>query len=481
MKSGDASRFWRAEPRRVDEVVTVALSLVVRAAVVAWAHGRFPPADDGKFYHVVADRIAHGLGYTWQWPDGVVTYAAHYPVGYPALMGAGYAVFGSSPTVAMALNAFIGTLGVWAVYRLASFNRKRGPAVVAGVVAALHPSLVFYTPALMTEGVTAALLAVLGWLAVTARARGIGWLVALGLLSGVLVLVRPQALVLAPVLGAVAGVDGWPSRLRRAALVTVLALGVCLPWTLRNCSRLDHCAFVSANGGWNLFIGSAEKATGRWVSIDELGVPDECRNEFGEAGKDRCFGRAGTRNIREHPVHFLKLIPAKLSATFDWSGAPGHYLHSSNGALVDEHGKLQLGIAEALYQRIVLLLGFVGVGLAPGPRRGARMLAAALSAVWLFRPEAWLSHLLLVLLVASFGRSLWSRPAWLLGAAAVLATAVTHAVFFGAGRYGLVCVLLLVAFAAEGLAALGGGKRPFVEARRLAPSLLSFDSRSSGE
>src|SRR5256885_7855973 len=46
------------------------------------------------FYHAVATRIARGAGYTWAWPDGVVTYAAHYPVGYPALLGAAYAVFG---------------------------------------------------------------------------------------------------------------------------------------------------------------------------------------------------------------------------------------------------------------------------------------------------------------------------------------------------------------------------------------------------
>ena len=46
-----------------------------------------------------------------------------------------------------------------------------------------------------------------------------------------------------------------------------------------------------------------------------------------------------------------------------------------------------------------------------------------------------------------------------MGAATVLGTAVTHAVFFGAGRYGLVCVLLLIALAVEGLAALGARER----------------------
>ena len=87
----------------------------------------FPPADDGAFYHTVATRIASGLGYTWLWPDGAVTYAAHYPVGYPAIIGAGYALFGSRVGVAMAMNAAsrrsCGARGAFA-----RFSLRRGAA-----------------------------------------------------------------------------------------------------------------------------------------------------------------------------------------------------------------------------------------------------------------------------------------------------------------------------------------------------------------
>lgn len=61
---------------------------------------------------------------------------------------------------------------------------------------------------------------------------------------------------------------------------------------------------------------------------------------------------------------------------------------------------------------------------------------------------AWIAHLLLVLEAALLGRSLLRRPDALLAAAAVLATALTHAAFFGAGRYGLVCVAVLSALSA---------------------------------
>ena len=57
------------------------VALAARLAVVAWAWSRFPPVEDGHYYDVLAQRLAQGLGYTWLWPDGAVTYAAHYPGG----------------------------------------------------------------------------------------------------------------------------------------------------------------------------------------------------------------------------------------------------------------------------------------------------------------------------------------------------------------------------------------------------------------
>ena len=159
---------------------------------MVWAAGRFPPADDGHFYHVIATRIAEGHGYTWLWPDGTVTYAAHYPVGYPAIIGGLYALFGEHPVVAMAFNAALGTLAVLAVHQVAASVATRRGAVLAALLVALHPALVFYTPALMTEGVVAALIALAAWLVVRAREGDVAarLVVALGLVLGATTMVR---------------------------------------------------------------------------------------------------------------------------------------------------------------------------------------------------------------------------------------------------------------------------------------------------
>jgi 4-amino-4-deoxy-L-arabinose transferase-like glycosyltransferase len=449
-----AARLVRMPPRPKDGVAAALLGLSVRLAVVVWAAPRFPPVEDGHFYDVVAARIARGLGYTWAWPDGTVTFAAHYPIGYPAFIGALYAVFGAHPAVAMAANAVLGAVAVLAVHRLASTSGSRGAALLAALAIALHPGLVFYTPAIMTEGIAAALLSIAGWIVVRARGARSPWrtAVVLGVLFGITTLVRPQSLLLAPLFGALCACGAPPrARVRLGVFVTALALLVCSPWTLRNCVRLNSCVLVSANAGWNLFIGAAKGATGAWVPIEDLGVPSGCRTVWGEAEKDACFERAGFDEIRRDPIHFLSLVPKKLAVTFDYAGAAGWYLHSSNPGAFSDRRKFLLGAVETLWERWIVLLALSAGAFARGPRPALRRGLGLVSALFLVTRSAWVAHVGLCAVAALFGRKLPERAALAVASVTVFATAATHAVFFGAGRYSLVCFPALSALAGTAL------------------------------
>lgn len=439
----------RLREGELDSWLVFALALGVRLVVVAFAFGRFPPVDDGAFYHVVAQRIARGEGYTWLWPDGAVTHAAHYPVGYPALVGLGYALFGVAPGVAMLLNALIGGAGSAAVHRLASGEGSRRRALIAGALVALSPGLVLYTPALMTEANAGLLLAVAAAVTLgnTPRAPLPRWLLGAVLLAGVVYL-RPQLLLLAPVLGYLAAPAGTVQRLCGAVVVTAACVALCLPWTLRNCRKMDACAFISANGGWNLFIGSSPAGEGGFAPIERIGVPEECKTVFGEAGKDRCFGSAGLRRIAADPVAWLGLVPSKLGQTFNYGTASAHYLSSSNGAVVGETSKLAVGALELLGQRLFVLAALFGLARAEGPRRRTRLVLGALCAPFLFLPPAWVAWIGVIALGALLGRALIARPPLCFAVAALLATALIHAVFFGAARYALVCLPALALLAA---------------------------------
>jgi hypothetical protein len=436
-------RFW-------DAVGVLAVALSARIAMIAWAHARFPAVEDGHYYDALARRLAAGAGYTWLWPDGAVTYAAHYPVGYPAMLALAYVALGASAGAAMAVNAVVGVAAAYGAHRLVDGEGvARWRPLAAGLCVALHPALLAYTPAVMTEGVTAGLLVVAAAVAARARAaaRPWPWLVALGVAMGVVTLVRPQSLLLAPVFGALAAPAAIPALVRvvRAAAVTAVAVACVAPWTARNCVRMHRCALVSVNGGWNLLIG-AQSRTGAW---EPMQVPAECANVWDEAGKDACFERAARRAIAASPWPWIARAPGKLAVTLDYFGAGPWYMHASNGDAFDDAWKVRLGTVETIVSRLLLLGALVAMWRLPGARRVARGIIAAGGAISAVTVHGWVGYVAIALGVALTGRRALAQVPVVVAttAAAIAATVLVHVAFFGAGRYGLVLVPLLTAMA----------------------------------
>lgn len=450
----------------------VAIALAARLAIVAWAFDRIRPIADGEYYHVLGRRIAEGLGYTWLWPDGAVTYAAHYPVGYPGLVALSYWIAGPSPGCAMVMNALFGALGAGFLHRAALQVAPPRIALAAAVFGfALHPALLSYTPALMTEGVCASFVAAACYFALASRtdrrARRVAALAGLGLVLGAATLVRPQLLALSPAFAffahafssrSGAAPSPRPSFARRCAklgVVSALALAgslaVVAPWTARNCDRIGRCALVSLNGGWNLLIGADPSANGTWSPVK---VPAACLEVYDEADKDRCLGREGVRMIAADPLGWLALGPKKLAATFNHVGAGPWYLHDSNPAAFSEQARLRAAILEEVAQRFLFALALVGAT-APWvrgrPRRVSRSAFALAILVGLAAP-GWITVLTFscVAIGAAWARSRDVPRANVLAIAGIttLMTALTHLVFFGAGRYALVVIPALVLAAA---------------------------------
>jgi hypothetical protein len=438
--------------RRRDAWAVFGVALLVRLAIVAWARGHFPPTGDGYYYDVLARRLASGAGYTWLWPDGAVTYAAHYPVGFPALLAAGYALFGPSDTVAMTLPALLGAASAYAAHRMVDgVDQERWRPTTAGLAVALHPALVPYTAARMTEGLTAALLVVATAIASRGRSEKGRWPVAAtALVMALATLVRPQSLVLAPVLGALSlGADATLGRrVARAAAVTLVTLACLAPWTARNCVRMRRCAVVSLNGGWNLLIG-ATTTSGGWQPVS---VPPECATVWDEAEKDRCFDRVAVRLVLEKPALWLARAPSKVAMTLDYFGAAPWYLHASNGAAFGPRPQAALATVETVASRLLLLGALVACGRFVGPRGRARRVTALVGSVAAVTLHAWIGYLAVVVCIGLLGRRTVLRmPIVVPGCAAVVAaTVAVHAVFFGSGRYGLVVAPFIAALAFVG-------------------------------
>ena len=393
--------------------VTLALAALALAARLAFGLAvRVPPAWDGVLYERGAVALARGLGYSCYLfgpaADPSVP-TAFYPVGYPAFLGALYRVFGVSPAVVVVSGALLGALTVALAHRLAL---RAGPPLAAHLAAllfALAPGPVVFAVTPMSETLCGALLAGAVYALARAPSPSARRLVVAGTLLAAAAYVRPQSLLLAPLLPALlAGTAAL--RLRRAALVTATVAALVAPWTIRNCRALDGCAVISTNGGSNLAIGAVARATGMYLTLT---ADDGCRGVKGERARERCWQRVAVESVRAAPLRWLRLAWPKLYFTYANETFPADYLREARPDLV-------------------------------APPRHERLRDAM---TWTWWP-LWVTALLALL---PLPRRAPLAPAATLSLGAVAATTATHLAVFGGDRYhlplvGLVAVLAAAAF-----------------------------------
>lgn len=426
------------------------------------------PVWDGHYYDFGARRIAAGLGYSDdRWEAGAIHWHpwCHYPVGYSAALGAVYRVFGSDLRVAAVFDASIGAALCVMTWLLASRALSPARAKLAGVLTAIHPGLVVYAAVVMTEPLSALLTLTAFWIA-TRKREHLASFCAGAVVLGVGALVRPQTLLCAPFFALLAP----PPELRRfgklarpiaGALACALALVPIFPWSARNCKVMDGCALVSTNGGWNLAIGSFPRATGRF---ETLHASDGCRVVTGQVQQDRCWFAYGVQQIREHPRHYLSLIPAKLGYTFDHESFEIEYLHEARPSAWPEPKRVAWREAITRVHRVlVAFAALAGIGLAIGRKRrladtivqGAALALVAGLAIWGFSSDTPHFYPLVLLGAVLPWLPLPGRPplgeALALGLVLVGTTIVTHAIFFGEDRYHVVLTPIFCILAAAAL------------------------------
>lgn len=438
------------------------------------------PVWDGHYYHFGATRIAEGLGYSEDVIIGGVPVWkpwCHYPVGYSAFLGGLYKVFGSGLWVAPVANALVSALTVAVVHRIGLAWLSTGRARVAALLCALHPGLILYTGVVMTEGLSALLLLLIGFAAIAPRRQQLGGVLS-GLALGLGALVRPTALLAGPLLLRV--FRGKPKAVLVAtAIAAATTLLVIAPWTLRNCKVMDGCALISTNGGWNLAIGALTE-TGRFRTLTGK---DGCPVVTGQVQQDRCWAERGKEIIARDPLRWLALAPKKLEHTYNHESFAVGYLAEANPTLFAGERRETIRASTTIFHHL-LMLGAAFAGIAwVFPHRAAlaelfRGRVPSLRAVPL---GTWI-QLTLFVLVASWvvyatndpehpyywlmvvsPLLLWVRlpggpPSDRVGfflAGLVLATTVTHAVFFGEDRYHITISPVLCLLAAAALRGMG--------------------------
>ena len=310
--------------------VGLALRVVAAFVVQGYADRISKPCvfGDTVIYADLARAILAGRPYEVnQW--GIPHYALRTP-GYPAFLAACQAVFGERLLPVRLVQATLGTVGVYLVYRLVERTvADRRAAVVASALAAVEPYGIGLGALVLSEGLLVPLmLAGLWGLSVLwTRAGELGprrWAavaVGTGLAQGAAILVRPSWALMVPALLAawVVGVGRERRReaLKRAAIVALATAAVMAPWWARNARVFGRFVPTALWVGASLYDGLSPGATGasEMSFLESSGFV-----ELDEVTQDATLRRLAVEFALSHPGRALEL--AAIKAARFWSPWP---------------------------------------------------------------------------------------------------------------------------------------------------------------
>jgi 4-amino-4-deoxy-L-arabinose transferase-like glycosyltransferase len=244
----------------------ILLAVIVRLAfVVAVDTGKLrvehnPDAED---YLSFAYNLATGVGFAHAIHEDQpfsqpVEFSAWRTPLYPMFLSVAFHV-SRNTFFLQSLQVALVTLSLYFFLRLGLLLFGELPALIAGLVFALYPPLIYYTAELTTESLFLFLLsAVLFVFYQGGKEPSALRCFSLGVLTGLAALCRPNGLMLVPAIG----LAMWLTmRSRGQALRRVIVLGlavamVVLPWTYRNYRLYHKFVLISTNGGNNLWFGA---------------------------------------------------------------------------------------------------------------------------------------------------------------------------------------------------------------------------------
>lgn len=333
---------------------------------------------------------------------------------YPAFLALLLAPFPFPIVLARAAQAVVASTGVLLTLGLGRRVFGEGPAVVAAVIYALDPLLVVAAGLLYPEALAAVLL--LAALLAVGRSRDdehLGGAALVGLLLGVLTLLRPVAGAMVPafVLWTVAGSGGARWRARRGLAICGVYVLILVPWSYRNYAIRGELT-LSVSGKQNAFVLSSEERASGGVVISLL-------------RKSSREPAAVARHVAREFRSFWELYPTRLTTDIPHLRSRFHEF-DPRFPIAPTFPRGLRDLASALSFGPELLLAFVGVAVACWQRRtqaafiGAVILSYALGyAFFIAKLRYRIAVLPEVFLFAGVGAtaivtSLGWRPSWVI-------------------------------------------------------------------
>ncbi len=319
-----------------DGVFLFSLALLIRVLYLAWV-GRnlgFGQFSDSLYLHELAASLAAGRGFTL---DGLRVF--NQSPGYPFALAPLYGLLGTDTRVMAGFNVLLGALGVVLVYGLSlrlftpagasgseggiTPRTARGIARTAGLLAAVYPDSLVYSPLGAAENLLIPLMLLLLLAVLTKGGTGVWRPLALGLFAGALAaagaLVKAHVMflcLLVPVIWKAAH-ERWMLRSAGAMTAGLLCL---LPWTLANYRDSGYMVPLSAVSGEVLLASVHPSATGQ--PTDQYRLAPEIEQGQHPVALDKLRMKEAIGHIRAAPRRFVTLSLRKVILSFsparDW-------------------------------------------------------------------------------------------------------------------------------------------------------------------
>jgi 4-amino-4-deoxy-L-arabinose transferase-like glycosyltransferase len=300
----------RSSRTRRDLAIVFGVAVLANFVYLFFSNGDFSYPDSFT-YLAPARGLLRGLGFI----DASGLIETIRTPGYPLLL----ALFGARTLPVIIFQHLVNAGLAVGIYLFVLYRYDRRPALIASLLFSLDVPTIHYANKLLTETVFTALLYVVFVLALQ-RPRPI----LIGLLTGVLVLIRPIALFYCVALAFYFLLRRVPKR----QMLIFVAMSLVLPgaWALRNRVRVGVFT-ISSIGDFNLLGYRAAGALAiedegdfrKAIADEEQALTDEAddamqaelhvqdANDLPDAVRGRYYAKYAWRVIREHPASFVQL------------------------------------------------------------------------------------------------------------------------------------------------------------------------------
>lgn len=272
------------------------------------------PVSDFAYYHSIGQEIASGL------PWGT----SYTPIGYSMLLALLYTVAGDALIVPKVLQVAL-SVGNACLFRVwlntTPLAARERCLLLAAFV--LFPGNVFYNSLLATEPLFTFLLLAVSVL-YCRTTQTVSWRrdVAIGVISGLAVLVKQQFIVVPLLLGLHQWLQGcgWRQALRRGVLILAVSIVVTAPQMYYNSKMVGQFTTTANNGGIVLYINNnSENRSGRWMPAEEVAdslVLTPAYEAANMTARNHMLRQAALQWISHHPLEFIRLGGLRLLNTF---------------------------------------------------------------------------------------------------------------------------------------------------------------------